>query len=297
MRLPRFEYLSPKTLEEAAALLGTYGNRAKILAGGTDLLVDLKKGSSIQGDRWRGEKKRGPLYVIGLRGVTGLTRLNYSPGETLSVGPMTTYADVADSTIVKENYPLLWHACRTFSRPQVRSAGTLVGNVCNASPSADLVPPLIALGATAKVFSARADREVAVEEFCSAPFKTVLKEGELVAEIKIPQPAQPYGWSYQRTAKRTAEDEALVVVAVLLEFADRDKTVGRARIALGSVAPKPLRALESEGMTQGKKLDEALIQKISETASIETRPRSRSDYRRLMTSYLVRKALTEAIGN
>lgn len=215
----------------------------------------------------------------------------------MSVGPITSYADVADSTIVKESYPLLWQACRTFSRPQIRSAGTLVGNLCNGSPSADIVPPLIALGAKARVISARAEREVPVEEFCSAPFTTVLKEDELVAELKIPQPAEPYGWSYQRTTKRTAEDEALVVVAVLLEFADRDKTVRRARIALGSVAPRPSRALESESMTQGKKLDEALIQKISETVAAETSPRSRSDYRRLMTSYLVRKALTEALGN
>jgi len=96
---------------------------------------------------------------------------------------MTTYADVADSSIVREKSPLLWQGCRIFSRPQIRSAATL---------------------------------EVMVEDFCGGPFKTVLKEDELVAELNIPDPAEPYGWSYQRTTKRTAEDEALVVVAVLL---------------------------------------------------------------------------------
>jgi len=294
MKLPRFEYFSPKSLQEVSSLLATYGRQARVLAGGTDLLVELKKKASSPSLRLGGMKETIPRYVIGLREISGLTRIEYSAGAGLCVGPMTTYADVADSSIVREKSPLLWQGCRIFSRPQIRSAATLVGNLCNASPSADIVPPLIALGAKVKIVSAGAEREVMVEDFCGGPFKTVLKEDELVAELNIPEPAEPYGWSYQRTTKRTAEDEALVVVAVLLEFADGKRTVRRARIALGSVSPRPIRVTKAETMLEGKKLDEDLIRQLSEVAASEACPRSRAEYRRLMTSHMTRKALTEA---
>lgn len=293
MQLPRFEYLSPASLEQASALLNTHKGQAMILAGGTDLLVELKRIASSNKSRIAG-KKSAPPYIIGLRGISSLARIDASPGEGLSLGPMTTYADVADSPVVREKAPLLWQACRIFSRPQIRYAGTLVGNLCNASPSADIIPPLIALGAKARVVSTGAEREVMVEDFCCGPFKTVLKEDELVAELNIPEPAQSYGWSYQRKTKRTAEDEALVVVAVLLEFADGKRTVRRARIALGSVAPRALRAVKAEAMIKGRKPDEDLIRQLSDMAATEAHPRSRADYRRLMTSHLVREALTEA---
>jgi carbon-monoxide dehydrogenase medium subunit len=294
MKLPRFEYLSPKSLQEVSSLLATYGRQARVLAGGTDLLVELKKKVSSPTLRLGGKKETIPRYVIGLKGIIGLARIEYSPGAGLCFGPMTTYADVADSSIVREKSPLLWQGCRTFSRPQIRSAATLVGNLCNASPSADIVPPLIALGARVKIVSAGAEREVPVEEFCCGAFKTVLREGEFVAELNISEQAEPYGWSYQRTTKRTAEDEALVVVAVLLEFADGKRAVRRARIALGSVAPRAMRVAKAETMLEGKKLDEDLIRQLSEVAASEACPRSRAEYRRLMTSHLVRKALTEA---
>lgn len=278
-------------------LLGAYGRQAKVLAGGTDLLVDLKKRVSSFGFRLSGQKPMTPRYIIGLGGIGGLAHIDYSPNEGLSLGPLTTYADVADSTIVQDRYPLLWQACRTFSRPQVRCAGTLVGNLCNGSPSADIVPALIALGAQASIVSAKIQRQVMAEEFCSGPFQTVLREDELVAELKIPETPQPYGWSYQRRTKRTAEDEALVVVAVLLEFADGDQTVRQGRIALGSVAPRPIRARKAETMLGGKKLDADLVRKVSEIASDEANPRSRAEYRKRMISVLVRKALMEAIGS
>lgn len=294
MRLPSFEYLSPKSVEEACSLLAHYQGNTKALAGGTDLLVELKKRASGQGYGAADKKEMAPHYIIGLRGISGLARIEYSPDEGLILGPMTTYAHVAESFIAREKYPLLWHACRIFSRPQIRHAGTLVGNLCNASPSADIVPPLIALGAKARIVSARAEREVPVEEFCLGPFKTVLKEDELVAELKIPENSQFQRWSYERATKRTAEDEALVIAAIQLQFADEERTVKKARIVLGSVAPRPTRAPKAEAALEGKKLDEDLIREASQLAPTEVNPRSRPDYRRLMTSYLVRKGLTEA---
>ncbi len=294
MLLPRFEYLSPKSLEEAASLLHLHKGQAKILAGGTDLLVELKKKAWHPGFGATREKEAVPLYLIGLKGITQLTLIEYSPGEGLIIGSLATYAEVADSAAVKEKYPLLWHACRFFSRPQVRYAGTLAGNLCNASPSADIVPVLIALGAKARTVSAEGEREVPVEEFCLGPFNTVLRTNELVAELRIPEAVVPCGWSYQRKTKRTVEDEALVIVAVLMEFADSARTARQPRIVLGSVAPRPMMALNAEAMIKEKKPDEDLIRRASEAAAGEAHPRSRGDYRRMMTRQLVAKALSEA---
>ncbi len=242
MRLPRFEYISPKSLQEVRSLLNTYRGQARVLAGGTDLLVDLKKprGSLLDG--------KVPRYIIGLRGIPSFKSLRYESQVGLRIGAMATFNDVAGSEEVKEKHPLLWHACRIFSRPQIRHAGTLIGNLCNASPSADIVPPLIALDAKARIVSVEAERTVAVVDFCRSPFKTVLNEGELVAELEIPPAPQPYGWSYQRTTKRTAEDEALVIVAIQLQLAESDRLIQKASIALGSVAPRPIKAIKAETM-------------------------------------------------
>src|SRR3989338_1849762 len=118
MHLPSFEYLSPKSVEEACSLLAYHQGNTKVLAGGTDLLVELKKRISGHGYHVAGKKEMAPHYIIGLRGISELTRIEYSAGAGLCLGPMTTYADVADSSIVREKSPLLWQGCRIFSRPR-----------------------------------------------------------------------------------------------------------------------------------------------------------------------------------
>jgi len=135
---------------------------------------------------------------------------------------------------------------------------------------------------------------VEAESFCVGPFHTVLAPTEIVAELIVPAPPERSGWFYQRATKRTAEDEALAVVAVFLEFADGERTVEQGRIALASVAPKPMRARGAEALIRGKHLDEALAREAAELAAAEVSPRSRAEYRRLMTAYLVKKSLLEA---
>lgn len=283
MRLPRFEYLRPHSLEEACSMLDEHTGQAKVMAGGTDVLVELKK---------RGGGK--PRYVVGLRGIPGLDTVHFDPQVGLRVGSMATFAKLASADVVRKRFPLLWEAARIFSRPQIRHAGTLVGNLCNASPAADAVPPLLALQAKVRVVSARGERLVEAESFCEGPFQTVLAPTEIVAELIVPAPSERSGWSYQRATKRTAEDEALAVAAVCLEFSDGNCTVGKGRIALASVASKPMRARGAEVLIQGKQLDEDLAREAADLAAREINPRSRADYRRLMTAYLVKKSLLEA---
>lgn len=283
MRLPRFEYLQPSTLEEACALLAEHAGQAKVIAGGTDLLVRLKE-----------RMEAGPGYIVGLRGIPGLDGVRYDPQAGLRVGPMATFAQLARTPVVREKFPLLHEAARVFSRPQIRHSGTLVGNLCNASPAADGLPPLLALGARVRVVRAGGERVVDADSFCLGPFQTALAPGEIVAEVMIPAPRGGCGYSYQRVTKRTAEDEALAVAAVLVEWNGGERAVGEARIALGSVAPTPMRARRAETLLQGKRLEEGLARQAAELAATEVNPRSRAEYRRLLTAFLVRKCLLEA---
>jgi len=283
MRLPRFEYLQPRTLEEACFFLAEHAGQAKVMAGGTDLLVELKKRRAAR-----------PQYVVGLRSIPDLDTVRFEAGVGLRVGSMATFAKLVRAAVVREKFPMLYEAARIFSRPQVRHGGTLVGNLCNASPGADGVPPLLALQAKARVVSVRGDRLVEAEQFCVGPFQTVLDPTEIVAELIIPEPPPHSGWSYQRATKRTAEDEALAVVAVFLGFGDGNRSVSQGRIALASVAPTPMRARRAEALIQGKHLEEDLAKEAGNLAASEVNPRSRADYRRLMTAYLVRKSLLEA---
>lgn len=283
MRLPRFEYQQPRTLEEACSLLAEHPGQAKVMAGGTDVLVELKK---------RGGGK--PRYIVGLRSIPGLEAVSFDPQVGLRVGPMATFAQLARAEVVRERFPLLWEAARTFSRPQIRHGGTLVGNLCNASPAADAVPALLALQAKVRVVSVQGERLVEAESFCVSPFRTVLAPTEIVAELIIPAPPSQSGWSYQRATKRTADDEALAVAAVVLDFIPGNGRVREGRIALASVAPRPLRTRGAEALIQGKHLDENLAREAADLAAREVNPRSRSGYRRLMTAYLVKKSLLEA---
>ena len=282
-RLPAFEYLAPSSVQEACSLLKTYGDRAKILAAGTDLLIDMKKRTET------------PSYLIGLRNIPDLDYVSYDDAIGLRIGALATFQAIANSRPVREKFGLLATACLKVGTPQIRNMGTIGGNICNAGPSQDTPPCLLALEARLKLVSSDGERVVPITEFFSGPFKTVLRNDELLSEIQIANPPPRSAGCYQWLTKRTAVDETLVGVAVLVTLGAKDGVCIDIRLGLGSVAPTAMRARRAEEFLCGKAINDRLVKEASALAASETRPRSRADYRQKMTAILVRRALKEAI--
>lgn len=280
--LPRFDYLAPSTVTEACSLLTQHKGKAKVLAGGTDLLVSMKKGEVS------------PQYLVSIKAIPGLDYIRYSPEEGLRIGAGTALQSVADSQIVKDRFGLLAAACNKVGTPQVRHMGTIGGNICNGGPSQDVIPSLLALDAKLKLVSLHGERVVPIDTFFISPFQTALGGEELLTEIQVPTPPPRSAGGYQWLTKITADDETLVGVAVLMAADVEGKLCEDIKIGLGSVAPTPIRARRAEGLLRGRKINDSLIEQAAELAAEETKPRSRADYRKRMTSLLVKRLVSKA---
>lgn len=281
-RLPEFGYLCPKTIKEACSLLDEYGSQAKIIAGGTDLLVSLKK------------KKLSPRYLVNINGIPGLECISYSENSGLKIGALATLQSIASSPIVKDKFQMLGIACNKIGNPQVRNMGTIGGNICNGGPSQDSIPPLLVLEAKLKLVSLKGERIVPIEKFFLGPFQTAIRKGELVTMIEILPPPPRSNGCYQWLTKKTEVDETLTGVAVLITTDATGSTCQDLRIGLCSVAPTPIRARRAEKVLCGRKIQNSTIEEVAMIAAEETNPRSRAAYRRRMTSILVKRAVSEA---
>ena len=279
----RFEYFEPRSLGEACALLARYQGRAQPLAGGTDLLVELK------------EQLRRADCVINIKKIPGIGQLSFDARDGLRIGALVTAREIEVNPTVIENYRSLVQAARELGSIQVRNRATIIGNVCRASPSADTLPPLIADGAVATIQGGNGTRQVPLENFFTGPGKTVLKPDELVTGIRVPAPAPRTGKVYLKHGRRKAMELATVGVAVTLTLE------GETRIVLGAVAPTPIRATKAEALLRGKKLDANLIEQAAQAALEESRPisnvRASAEYRRDMVAVLTRRALQRALDS
>ncbi len=283
MRIPKFEYFSPSSIEEVCSLLYKYKNEAKLLAGGTDLFVKMKKKEVL------------PKYVINLKGIEGLDRIQWEESEGLRIGPLVTHDAIVHHPAVRGNYDFLAETCFKIGTRQVRNMGTLVGNLCNASPSSDAASPLLVLDAKLKLIHLYGERIVPLEEFFVGPFQTILEPQEMVLEVQIPKTPPRSAGSYQYIHKATSVGETLVGAAVFLTLDSKDLTCREARIGLSSVAPTPIRAKVAERVLNGKRLEEKVIKEAAQVASEETQPRSRAWYRREMSKVLVEQAILQAM--
>jgi len=277
--LPRFDYLAPKTINEACLLLSKYEGRAKIMAGGTDLLVSMR------------QKKMTPGYVVNIKGVPNLDYIRYSQERGLGIGALATLQSIAASPIIGERFELLRTACNKIGTPQVRNMGTIGGNICNGGPSQDSIPSLLVLGAKLKVVSLQRERIVPIDEFFIRPFQTALDHTELLTEIQIPTPPPRSAGCYQWLSKLNEVDETLVGVAVLMTTDSTGNVCRDIKIGLCSVAPTPIRATRAEQTLHGQKIEDKTIELAAKVAAEETSPRSRPQYRRQMTSVLVTRAI------
>jgi carbon-monoxide dehydrogenase medium subunit len=283
----RFEYFEPATLDEAVALMQRFGGDASLLAGGTDLLVEIR------------EHIRWPRQVVNIKKIPGMAALAYDDRTGLRFGALVTAREIEISRVVLEKYPGLVQAARELGSIQVRHRATIVGNVCRASPSADTLPPLIADGASVTMYGPAGKRTVALEDFFTGPGKTVLGTGELVTEIAVPPPPPRTGKHYIKHGRRKAMELATVGVGVTLTL--DGGACREIRIALGAVAPTPIRARQAEDSLRGGTLDDAAIERAAQTAMGECRPisnvRGSAEYRRDMVGVLTQRAIRQAMGS
>lgn len=285
-RLPKFTYHCPKTLAEATELLSKYGKKGKVMAGGTDLLVSMKK------------RKNVPEHIINIKGIEGLEGIHFDGTQGLRIGGLTTIGELERSEILREKSPILWDAVHVMAAPQIRNLGTIGGNLCSAVPSADTAPPLMASGASVTLMGSGGERKVMVEDFFEGPGESVLRTDEILIEVLIPNHAQNSGGAYIKLMRRNAMDLALVGVAAHLRLDGDKKACEGVRIVLGAVGPTPLRAPKAEEILFGNEISEDIASEAGEAASQEARPisdiRATEQYRREMIRVLTKRALMEA---
>ena len=283
-KIKEFEYFAPSTLSETISLLAKYKGNAKIFAGGTDLLIQMK------------QRKLTPEYLIDIKNISELNYIKYNEDEGLKIGALVTHSSLANSEIIQEKFNILAEASLAVGSVQTRNKGTIVGNICTSSPSADTPPALIALDARLKLISAKGERIVKIKDFFTDPFKNILKETELLTEIQVPNLPPNSGGAYLWLPKITAVDETLVGVGVVITVEDlTNKICANARIGLGSVAPTPIRAKMAEKFLKGKRIEDIICKQAGEIAANEASPRSRAEYRREMVKVFVKRALGKAL--
>ncbi len=283
MRIPRFEYFRPSSIEEVFSLLVKYKGEAKVLAGGTDLFVKMKKKEIL------------PKVVISLKGIQKFDGIERDDREGLKIGPLVTHDVIVNHPVVREKFDFLAETCFKIGTRQVRNMGTLVGNLCNASPSSDASAPLLVLETKLKLAHLYGERIVPLQEFFVGPFQTVLDPQEIVVEVQIPKSAPCSAGSYQYLHKASSVGETLVGAAVFLTMDPKDSICQEARISLSSVAPTPIRAKAAERILIRKRLEEKIIREAAQVASDEIQPRSRPWYRREMSRVLVERAILQAM--
>lgn len=285
MLLPRFEFHEPATVEEACRILGELGEKAKTLAGGTDLFVNMKK------------KVLAPEHVVSLDRVESLAKLDSKNG-TLRIGACAKAAEIADSDEVKADFPALAEGAGKLGSPLIRNLATVGGNLVSARPAADFPPPLMAYGATLVLRNGKGERTIELADFIEAPGQTVLAADEILESILLEKPAPHSGSAYFKLGIREALEISLVNVAVTITTDGPNGPIKAARVVMGSVGPTPLISASAENTLLGEKPSDALFLAAGEAAAMDSRPiddfRASADYKRAMVKELTRRALALA---
>ncbi len=281
-----FDYFEPRSADEAVSLLVKYGDAAKIIAGGTDLVVRMIAGS------------RRPKYIINIKAVPGLDYIDCS-GDVIRIGATTTMRAIATSAELKKKCPQIVEVARQFASITIANMATIGGNLCNASPAADTGAPLVVLSAKAQITGLEVTRAVLVEEFFTGPGSTVMQSYELLTEIQIPVPPAALKWAYIKHGVRSVSDLALTTVAALVNI--KNGIFVDARVALGAVYPTPMRASQAEAALKNKKATETTVEKAATLVREQCCPisdvRASADYRKQIAYVLTRRALMSCLNS
>jgi len=280
--MPIKAYLRPASLKETFDLLTSYSGSAKILAGGTDLLIQEGLESSPE------------IVVLSLISIEELRQIKQTAGGEIFVGAMVKHAEVAQSPVVNQYFPALAKASHWVGSPSIRSLATIGGNICNASPSADTAPPLLAYEAKTIIVSPSGEKAIDIEDFFTGPSTNILKRGEILKGFLL-RPKSGWVADYQKLGLRKAMEIAIVNVCVAMAM-DEKRNCSGIRIVLGAVAPTPIRAEKAESILKDKGVTPDLIQECAEIAVEETKPisdiRASADYRKKMVHFLVKKMVS-----
>jgi carbon-monoxide dehydrogenase medium subunit len=283
--IPDFELHKPSTLEQAGAILKQHGLDARLLAGGTDLLVDLKTGRVVAD------------HVVSLHFIDGLRGLS-KDGGALRIGALTTVNQLNDHPLLDGPFAALRDATRKMAAHQIRNAATVGGNIASAVPCADLPPLLITMKAEVILWSAGGEHRVPLETFFLGPRQTVMKEGEVLTAVVVPEPPAGFGASYARLAHRNGNGIAVAAVAAGLTV--KDGVIEEARVVLGAVAPIPLHVEAAGKLLAGRAPDAAAFAEAAAAAEKAAEPisdvRGSKEYRRDVVGVLTTRALEGALA-
>jgi carbon-monoxide dehydrogenase medium subunit len=286
MAQTHFTVHQPKTIEEALDLLSMHRSSVRVLAGGTDLVPRLRAGIDDT------------KHLVSINRVKGIRRINYQDEDGLIIGAASRISEVGKHADVQKYYPGLAHACQKMATVQIRNMGTVVGNLANSSPSADTAAPLLSQRASLILVERGGRRQVDLKDFFTGPGENVMDPFEMIEAIRIPSPPQRTGSAYLRISARSKVDIAAVGVAASLTL-DMDGKILKSSIALGSVAPTPVRCPEAEAMLEGQVPEEALLMRAGAACVRTARPiddmRATGSYRRKMVQVLAQRVLLECL--
>ena len=282
-----FDYATPESVADAVVMLSDHGNNACVLAGGTDLIVQLR------------ENRRRTDLVVDVKKIAELNALSYDAATGLTIGAAVPCYRIYGDGEIAAAYPGLMDAARLVGGTGIQGRASLGGNLCNASPAGDTIPPMIVLGGEAEIAGPDGTRKVAVEDFCTAPGRTVLADGEFLVSLHFPAPAPNSGAFYRRFIPRNEMDIAVVGVGASVVLSGDGSSFVSARIAVGAVAPTPLFVREAGEALAGQPVSDETIQRAAGIARDAARPisdmRGTADYRKHLTSVLTRRVVEGAV--
>ena len=282
-----FIFAAPQSVQEAVELLARANGDARPLAGGTDLIAQMK------------ENRKSPGVIVDVKKIVDLNELSWDAQNGLRIGAAVSCSRISAFAPVRERYPALAEACALVGSVQIQNRAALGGNFCNAAPSADAVPPVLSYGGKLLIAGSNGRREIAAEDFFVGPGQTVLGKDELLVQITIPTPPFPSGAAYLRFIPREEMDIAIAGVGAFMQLNAERTRCEQARLTLAAVAPTPVRAREAEAFLIGKPLDQAAIAQAGELAAHAAKPisdvRSSAAYRVEMVKVLTRRTLQRAL--
>ena len=285
MLLPKFDFHRPTSIAETQEILDEYGDSATLIAGGTDVLVNLKK------------KEIAPAHLVGIDRVTELDGV-HTVERDLQLGSLVTATRLSENRTLKRNYPFLARAAAGLGSPPVRNRATIGGNIVTARPAADLLPPLMVLDATLNLTSVEGSREMPVARFVTGPGETRIRSNEILAYVTLPQRVPNSGGAYIKFGARHSCEISIVSVAAFVSLTPAGRRIQEAKIALGAVAPKVIRCPRAETLLVGAPATEKSFVAAGQSAARAARPisdhRGSATYRRQMVEVLTRRALAAA---
>ena len=286
--MARFEYLEARTLRQAVALLQRHGDEARLVAGSTDFLVRWRQGV------WQ------PRYVVDIRRIASLARISYTNSRGLRLGPTVKIQDLETHPAITGRYPALAAAATSFAGVQVRNLATVGGNICNASPAGDTLPALLAFDAECRIVGPEGERWLPLTSLFVGPGRTALQQAEVLAEVRLPPPAPNSGSLYIKHSPRGAMDIATLGVASVVSLENDGQTCRNAAIALGAVAPTPIRASEAERLLNGNTVTPELIREAADAAQRAATPiddiRGTAEHRTAIVKVLTQRTLETALA-